>query len=158
MIKLLAERAYTFKSSAEKEIARDIKEKLCYVSADYKSELLKYANEYGDIEEGYQMPDGQMIHIGSQMFRCTEAMFDPTFIGKEAKGVQELLHCAVNDCDIDLRRDLYHNIILSGGNTMFNGFEHRLSNEMKNLSPCSADIRIEAPSERRYSAWIGGSI
>jgi len=104
------------------------------------------------------MPDGQIIRIGSQRFRCTEALFDPSLIGKESNGIHKLLFSAVSDCDIDLRRDLYQNIVLSGGNTMLSGLEQRLSNEMDKLTPSSTGIHIEAPTNRNHSVWIGGSV
>ena len=59
---------------------------------------------------------------------------------------------------MDLRRDLYSNIVLSGGSTMFLGFKERLTREIKELIPDSIDVKIIAPPERMYSVWIGGSI
>merc|ERR1712187_141461 len=84
-------------------------------------------------------------------------MFDPKMIGMESDGIHQLLYSAVHDCDIDLRRDLYSNIILSGGNTMFDGMKQRLLNEMDQLSPSSVDVHIDAPKDP-CSVWIGGSL
>jgi len=61
-------------------------------------------------------------------------------------------------CDVDVRRDLFQNIVLSGGTTMYNGISERLSKEMTSLAPSSVKIKIVAPPERKYSVWIGGSI
>merc|ERR1712096_80002 len=84
--------------------------------------------------------------------------FKPAFIGLEAVGIHELTYTSIMMCDIDLRRDLYSNIVLSGGTTMFDGLADRLSREMTNLAPNSMRIKVVAPPERKFSVWIGGSI
>jgi actin len=61
-------------------------------------------------------------------------------------------------CDVDVRRDLFSNIVLSGGTTMYPGIAERLNKEMVALAPSSVKIKIVAPPERKYSVWIGGSI
>jgi len=61
-------------------------------------------------------------------------------------------------CDIDLRKDLYANIVLSGGSTMYLGIADRMQKEIKSLAPSIMKIKIIAPPERNYSVWIGGSI
>ncbi|VDK84753.1 unnamed protein product [Litomosoides sigmodontis] len=66
--------------------------------------------------------------------------------------------CTVDRCEVDLRKNLYSNIVLSGGSTMFTGFGDRLLAEMRRLAPKDVKIRISAPQERLYGTWIGGSI
>jgi len=61
-------------------------------------------------------------------------------------------------CDVDIRKDLYANIVLSGGTTMFPGIAERMTKEISGLAPSSMKIKIVAPPERKYSVWIGGSI
>ena len=61
-------------------------------------------------------------------------------------------------CDIDIRKDLYANIILSGGSTMFPGIADGMHKEITALAPPTTKIKIIAPPERKYSVWIGGSI
>jgi hypothetical protein len=61
-------------------------------------------------------------------------------------------------CDVDIRKDLYGNIVLSGGTTMFPGIADRMSKEITALAPSSMKIKVVAPPERKYSVWIGGSI
>merc|ERR1712226_532569 len=63
-----------------------------------------------------------------------------------------------HEVDVDIRKDLYANIVMSGGTTMFKQIDIRLQNEMKALAPQSMTIKIVAPPERKYSVWIGGSI
>jgi actin len=61
-------------------------------------------------------------------------------------------------CDIDVQKDLYSNIVLSGGSTMFQGLSERLEKEIIRLAPPSMKVKVVAPPERKYAAWIGGSI
>merc|ERR1712018_969684 len=61
-------------------------------------------------------------------------------------------------CDVDIRKDLYANTVISGGTTMFAGIADRLQKEITGLAPSTIKIKIIAPPERKYSVWIGGSI
>ncbi|MHA1223017.1 MAG: actin, cytoplasmic 2, partial [Candidatus Heimdallarchaeaceae archaeon] len=72
--------------------------------------------------------------------------------------LDELIYQMVQRCDVDLRRELFSNIVLSGGSTMFPGLKERLHKELTELVPETTEVRIISPPERRYSVWIGGSI
>jgi centractin len=92
-----------------------------------------------------------LIQVGPERFRAPEILFNPDLIGDESAGVQGLISDSIQRSDVDLRANLYSNVVLSGGTTLTRGFGDRLLQELRK-------IRIFAPPERKYSTWIGGSI
>ena len=157
MMKLLQTAGYTFTTTAEKEIVRDIKEKKAYVALDYEAELQK-AETSEEIKVNYELPDGQVITFGKERFQCPELLFKPSMNGIEADGIDKTTYDSIMNCDIDVRKDLYANIVLSGGTTMFEGIAERMEKEITALAPSTMKVKVIAPPERKYAVWIGGSI
>merc|ERR1711871_657543 len=135
----------------------DIKEKLTYVALDFDEEM-KSAAESSEIEKDFELPDGNIVRLGNERFRCPEVLFQPNMIGKEAEGIHRTMFDTIMKCDVDIRKDMYASIVLSGGTTMFPGIAERLTKEITALAPGTKKIKVVAPPERKYSVWIGGSI
>ncbi|XP_035696347.1 actin-5-like isoform X1 [Branchiostoma floridae] len=159
LMKLLTERGYSFVTSAEREIVRDLKEKTCFVSMNFEEEMMRIAmNTEQMYKRTFELPDGQKVTIGSERFRAPEALFQPSFLGMECCGIHETTYFSIMRCDLDIRRDLYANLVLSGGSTMFPGVTDRMQKEILYLAPPAMKIKTVSPPERKYSVWIGGSI
>lgn len=156
--KLLMEAGVSLTTSAEREIVRDIKEKLCYVATNYDEEMEKYTVRKNEMQQVYELPDGLKIHIGNESFRCPEALFKPSLLGQEVPGLHEAIFSSIAGCDMDLRREMYNNVVLSGGTTMLRNIEVRLQQDITRMAPSTMRIKIIANPERIFAVWSGGSV
>jgi len=155
--KLLLEMGESFTSSAELEIVRDIKEKLCYVAQNYEEEKAA-ANSSSEADKQYTLPDKRVINVsGYVRMTCPELLFKPELNGKTCAALHQLAWKSVQASDVDIRKDLSKNMILSGGTTMYEGLADRLKNEIIALAPAGAEIRVYASSDRKFAVWRGAS-
>lgn len=176
---LLRKSGYIFHTSAEKEVVRLIKESVSYIAHDPRKEEREWIGVKASDSKlaEYLLPDGHKLkvrvgrarrlrdrrltsvrQVGAERFRAPEILFDPELIGLEYPGVHQIVVDAINRTDLDLRKNLYANIVLSGGSTLTRGFGDRLLTELQKLAVKDMRIKIFAPPERKYSTWIGGSI
>ena len=143
-----------FSTFVKKEIVQNIKENVCYVA-------LKFEKELKSVEPiDYILPDGNKIIVKNERIKCPEALFDPSIMDNNGKGIGQTIYEAIEKCDVDSRKDLYKNIIISGGTSLLNGLAERLKKEIKNLAPVimKKEVNVIARPERKFTSWIGGSI
>lgn len=160
LARLLTSSGYYFTSPKSLQLVRKLKEEACYVAADFESECkTKEA-----LKTTFETTDGQTISISTERFTCPEAMFKPSLLGLDAPGIHELLWRAIERSPIDCRKELLSHVVLAGGSTLFPGFEQRLERELfgqaaaKRARLHQSEVRIISPGNRKYLAWIGGSM
>lgn len=110
------------------------------------------------MEKSYELPDQRNIVVGNERFRCPEILFQPGHAGFDIEGVHLYSYYSIMKCDVDIRKHLFGNIILTGGSTLFDGINKRLEYEIQQLASSNNRIEVLHPNERKYSVWLGGSI
>lgn len=138
-----------FDTSAEIDIVRSIKEHRCQVAASAKDPSSKVVK--------HRLPDGSEVSLGPELSQCMESLFNPSLVGREHGGVPAIASESIRLTDIDLRREIYQNVILAGGSTLSTGFCARFLHELTKTTPKDCKVRILAPAERMHTCWIGGS-
>lgn len=141
-----------------REIVRDIKETTFKVSDNTFSD-----SAFTNVPPvNYELPDGSNVQLGNERFRIPELLFSGGVEGAIGfSGVHQMVYDSITRCDMDIRRELYGNIVVTGGNSLFGGFTDRLHKKLTELTTQNMKVKLIAPQstiERRFSSWIGGSI
>ena len=150
-----------YTSTTDKATINELKEKVCYVAEDYDSECKKSMDLYSSNSknlEVYDLPDGSKVMLGAQKFKCPEMLFQPSLAGSSNVGIHEQAFKSIKVCDEDINRDLFLNVVLCGGSSLFSKIKPRLTKELQSLAPTGRNVNVIAPPERKYSAWLGGAI
>ena len=163
----------TYRAYQIENICHDIKHSVCRVSEtpfspDDNTNLPTVA---------YELPDGQEIQVGAARFTVPEIMFNPSLLSEfgdveataraqggaaaQLQALPAVVAECIGQCDVDVRRDLYSGVVLTGGTSLFASLRDRLEREMTETAPAMMKVKVAAATnsvERRYSTWIGGSI
>lgn len=146
------------------EIVSDIKEKHGYIALDYDQEQRKNSSQ---IEKSYELPDGNVITVGREMFQCPEVLFNPFLwtdvnpLERPDLGIHELVLKAFINIDVKVQREVISNVVLSGGNTKFPGIAERLTKEVVAIDPSvrkKGFTEVISLPQRDLLPWMGGSI
>jgi len=174
LIRLMLLRGYSFNRTADFETVKEIKEKLCYAAYDLDLENRLYEETTVGVQK-YKLPDGRIISVGRERYMATECLFQPGLMDRDCMGMSEALFDSIEGCSPDLRGELRHHIVLSGGTTMYPGLPTRLEKDMNYMmmekmrkahrpgqpEPVLSDqlkVRIEDPPRRKHMVFIGGAV
>lgn len=147
-----------FRSAMELDILRTLKEKSCVVSETWE-DVQTLQDIYTQNEKCYELPDGQEIKIGFERVKATEILFNNESFGKVSDdNLPSKIKASINTCDLSVRRELYKNIILVGGNSLLQGLKTRLKHEMLNIVPSTVQVNIITYENRGYLPWVSGSL
>ena len=132
---LLSEKGYHFSTPQEMDIVTDIKQTMCYVVGDFEAAMKEQQHSQA-VQKNYELPDGRQITIGNERFRCAEALFRPSELGLTIDGVHKSCFDSIirSHSEDFVRTDLFSNIILTGGSTLFEGMAERMQHEMNKLA------------------------
>lgn len=161
LLKCLADRNIKF-SEEHIDIVRDMKEKICAVQVEENAE----DERVGLADLTYELPDGKIVTLDKDCrYQTSEILFKPSIFADikiqdhdRNVGVHELVKDSIEMCDGFLQKDLYNNIVLSGGTSMLPGFGDRMKKEIHGLVKGLRVTNIITDSQRKYAAWIGGSM
>lgn len=155
LTQLLLASGSTFPCILNKALVDDIKKKLCYVALEPKKSLYKRPEE---VLREYRLPDGNVIYLGDQLQQVPEILFAPDKLGIHDPGLSTMVAGSIMKCDVDIQNNLFAEIVLSGGTTLFPGLEERLMKELEQLASRGTPIKITASPDRCFSAWVGASV
>jgi len=152
LIQLLSQKGINVKRK-DYHIIKDIKENFCYVGADRYLEEEKKTVQESLIE----LPDGQQITLTNEKFLCPEPLFNPKLVGKSHINYSEVCYHSITKADSDIRKDLFANIVLSGGSSLFPGITERIYKDLKCMSG-NFPVDVKTFQDRKFGTWQGGSI
>lgn len=169
LMKLLAGSGHALNSTADFETIREVKEKLCYVALEPEAER-RLGRETTLIDRKYTLPDSREMRVGAERFLAPEILFNPALhMRSDGEGLSGLIFDTIRKSDMDVQKDYFAHIVLSGGTTMFPGFSSRLERELRSLyleNVLKGDrsrlakfkCNIEDPPSRHHMVFLGASI
>lgn len=153
-LKQLLSPKYNFQTSEESIIlANNIKKEKSFISQNFNSDFREYKEN--NITQPFTLPDGSILELGSEIFEASEAYFQPYLFGNSFIGIHKAVYDTITKCDIEIRSELFENIILTGG-SIIKGMDIRLKFEIANLIK-SENINVKILPESKYSAFTASS-
>jgi len=140
-----------------RSVVDEIKEKYCKVTDNLKTKL----NNLNDTDKlEYSLPNrDNVINLDKELYQCPEALFNTRLMGNNQQNLQDAVYSSILSCNT-YRDEMYSNIILSGGSSMFPGLRERLYNELVELAPVNKKIRIidDIIPDRNFQVWNAGKM
>mmetsp|Transcript_4053 Transcript_4053/g.14161 ORF Transcript_4053/g.14161 Transcript_4053/m.14161 type:complete len:420 (-) Transcript_4053:47-1306(-) len=177
---LMRERGENIPPEDAMDVARKVKENHCYTCSDLAKEFAKHHREpekYHKRVSGVKRATGVpwSADVGYERFLAPEVFFQPEIFSADyVTPLPELVNQAIVSSPIDARRNLYKNIVLSGGSTMYKDFGRRLQRDIKRmvdtriseseasnggtLKAQAVEVNVLTHHMQRFAVWFGGSV
>jgi len=137
------------------QIVKDLKEEHLFISED---PLQGLGASQTIRPQTIELPDGTTCQIGRERVSILEKIFTAIDSYEGFTGVQNMVVDSIGKTDIDIRRDLFQNIIITGGNTCFRGFMERLQKQVPEVAPQNVRVKVLSAADKKFTPWVGGSI
>jgi len=161
----------SYRAYCRREIVADLNAAVCRAS---EQKFLE-ADNANIPTMPYELPDGNTFEVGLERFKIPELLFQPelmsTFPNTQnlmgddktpMKGLHGLVLDAIGRCDVDVRKELYSGVLVTGGVSLIPNLRERLERELSDqVSSYTARVKVASPNplvERKFSVFIGGSI
>ncbi|XP_063298710.1 actin, cytoskeletal 1A-like isoform X11 [Pelobates fuscus] len=157
LMSILNESGLSFISTSEREIVKYVKDRQCYIADEIElEELTRTGME--ELEKEYKLPDGKIITVHKNRYKCPETLFHPARIGMDSPGIDKMCFNSIMKCDIDLRSSMYSKVLMSGGSTMLPGIGESMTKELARLIPPECPLNVLTSPKPTVAVWTGGSI
>ena len=164
----------------ETYVMNQVKEDCCFVSNQFLTdlEITKRKKTLNTIARDYILPDytnvkrgflrpldemwtkytgtEQLLRVNNERFTVPELLFHPSDIGIQQAGIPEAIVEAISAAPLAMQPHLYKNIILTGGNSMFDGYHERISTDLRSMAPIDFDVDVVKVGNPCTYAWQGG--
>ncbi|XP_037822165.1 actin-like [Lucilia sericata] len=142
----------------EHEILNEIKRIGCHIVLNYDEEVKNSQMNPDFITDHAILRDGTMIAMKTESYQVPELLFKPELIGIHTGGIPQNIYDCIESCEPALRAQLYGNICLCGGNTMFPGIRDRLLWEVRTFAGHNVNVKINALPQRENLVFLGASL
>ena len=143
----------SYRAYCLRQIVNDLKESICYVAEDAVDN-----NQVNVRTKDFELPDGKQCTIGGQRAQFPEVLFGRNSGVEGFTGIHTMVTEAISRTDIDIRRDLFSGIVLTGGSAGFKNIVERLQKQIPEIAPQNVKVKVIHSADIKHAAWMGGSI
>jgi actin-related protein 6 len=101
--------------------------------------------------------DEDVLTLRSERFAVPELVFNPSDVGMRQPGLPEIIQESLETLPIGMWPALLANIVVVGGNALFEGFIQRLQKETVQRFPDDCVVRVARPADPITSTWHGAA-
>ncbi|KAJ5618811.1 hypothetical protein N7510_002795 [Penicillium lagena] len=109
--------------------------------------------------DGESHREAHQLHLNVERIRVPEVVFKPSIAGVDQAGLIEIAADIINQrfSTTEDRSRLLKDVFLTGGNTLFTGFDERFRNEVRAYLPIDGELRVRKASDPILDAWRGAA-